>query len=180
MLHKSTLRSFLNAVSRFNTGLGSASGLATMLMMMIIVPDVILRATISFTIPLATEIGVLLLICKIFLGMPGAQASRANFHVSVLTELLGERWRKALRLITTLISIGIIGLLAWLTTQEAVYATGIGETSYGIYPFPIWPERIIVAIGFVLLTIQLIADVIRTMTGLPDDIAPEGSGIGPE
>src|SRR3546814_5006336 len=98
-----------------------------MLMMMIIVPDVILRATISFTIPLATEIGVLLLICKIFLGMPGAQASRANFHVSVLTELLGERWRKALRLATTLISIGIIGLLAWLTTQEAVYATGIGD-----------------------------------------------------
>src|SRR3546814_14470926 len=90
MLHKSTLRSCLNAVSRFNTGLGSASGLATMLMMMIIVPDVILRATISFTIPLATEIGVLLLICKIFLGMPGAQASRANFHVSVLSELLGE------------------------------------------------------------------------------------------
>src|SRR3546814_20944860 len=71
MLHKSTLRSCLNAVSRFNTGLGSASGLATMLMMMIIVPDVILRATISFTIPLETEIGVLLLICKIFLGMPG-------------------------------------------------------------------------------------------------------------
>src|SRR3546814_2883141 len=112
-----------------------------MLMMMIIVPDVILRATISFTIPLATEIGVLLLICKIFLGMPGAQASRANFHVSVLTELLGERWRKALRLATTLISIGIIGLLAWLTTQEAVYATGIGETSYGIYPFPIRSEE---------------------------------------
>src|SRR3546814_4402808 len=106
--------------------------------------------------------------------MLGARASRANFHVSVLTELLGERWRKALRLATTLISIGIIGLLAWLTTQEAVYATGIGETSYGIYPFPIWPERIIVAIGFILLTVQLIADVIRTVTGLPDDVAPEG------
>src|SRR3546814_7553382 len=86
MLHKSTLRSCLNAVSRFNTGLGSASGLATMLMMMIIVPDVILRATISFTIPLATEIGVLLLICKIFLGMPGAQ--RSEEHTSELQSLM--------------------------------------------------------------------------------------------
>lgn len=180
MLQKQTLRSCLNAVSRFNTGLGSASGLATMLMMMVIVPDVILRATISFTIPLATEIGVMLLICKIFLGMPGAQASRANFYVSVFTELLGERWRKGLRLITTLIPIGIIGLLAWLTTQEAVYAAGIGETSYGVYPFPIWPERIIVAVGFVLLTVQLLADVIRILADLPDDVAPEGSGPGPE
>src|SRR3546814_9775693 len=45
LFRSSTLRSCLNAVSRFNTGLGSASGLATMLMMMIIVPDVILRAT---------------------------------------------------------------------------------------------------------------------------------------
>ncbi|HEX7075493.1 MAG TPA: TRAP transporter small permease [Hyphomicrobiaceae bacterium] len=180
MLQKPTIRSCLNAVSRFNTGLGSASGLATMLMMMIIVPDVILRATISFTIPLATEIGVLLLICKIFLGMPGAQASRANFHVSVITELLGARWQARFKLVTTLISIGVIGLLAWLTMQEAIYATGIGETSYGIYPFPIWPERIIVAIGFILLTVQLVADAIRILTGVSDDVAPEGSGMGPE
>lgn len=158
-----------NAISRFNVGLGSASGLSTMLLILIIVPDVIARKFLGFTIPFASEMAVFLLVCKIFLGLPGAQASKANFHVTLISGRLPARAARILKIVTLTLSLVLIAMLGWYATHEAVRSTGAGEAVYvGANQFPVWPQRIVVSIGLVLLGVQLLVDLVRAAAGLPE------------
>jgi TRAP-type C4-dicarboxylate transport system permease small subunit len=177
-----SLKRLIDGYSGFSVRLGSASGISTMLLMLIIVPDVVLRKFFSVTIPLAAEIAVLLLMGKIFLGLAGAQASGANFHVSFFTERLTPVWQRRLQLAHSLFATLVIGLLAWLTTLEAIKSTAHGEMSFGVDPFPIWPGRIVLAVGLCLLAVQLLLDTLRTAFGFPeaDRPAEESLGVGVE
>ena len=163
-------------MSQFSVAIGSLSGLATGAMMVVILTDVIGRAFVAAPLPLATEISVMLLIVKVFLGMAGAQATDSNFQVTVLTELLPPRWKYLQRIVSLSVALVGIGMIAWLATTYAVEATEMGETSFGVHPWPIWPERIILAAGLCLLTLQILSDLIgsaiwgqeRLKSGLPD------------
>jgi TRAP-type C4-dicarboxylate transport system permease small subunit len=166
-----------NGLSRLNVALGSASGLSTMFLILIIVPDVIARSFFGFTIPFASEIAVLLLSCKIFLGLPGAQASRANYHVSFLTSHLPTGVSHAVRLISLALSLLLVSLLAWYVGQEAVRSVQNGEAIFvGANQFIVWPQRIVIAVGLALLTLQLIADLIREAAGLGNPMVKQEGG----
>lgn len=163
-------------MSQFSVAIGSLSGLATGAMMVVILTDVIGRAFFAAPLPLATEISVMLLIVKVFLGMAGAQATDSNFQVTVLTDLLPPRWKYLQRIVSLSVALVGIGMIAWLATTYAIEATEMGETSFGVHPWPIWPERIILAAGLCLLTLQILSDLIgsaiwgqeRLKSGLPD------------
>lgn len=167
---------FVNTISRINIAISSGSGLATGAMMVVIIIDVIGRAFFSTPMPLATEISVMLLIAKVFLGMGGAQATDSNFQVTVLTDRLTPGWRRGQQVLSLVIALCGIGVIAWLSVRYAISATAQGEMSFGVHPWPIWPERIIVAAGLCLLTVQILIDLVGTViwgrdklqAGLPD------------
>jgi TRAP-type C4-dicarboxylate transport system permease small subunit len=165
---KATIARIVDGYSRFCIALGSLSGLSTMILMLIIVPDVIGRKFFNAPIPGASETGVLLLICKIFLGLPGAQASGSNFSVTVLREMMSPRWRRISDLVMTLIAAGVFAVIARASVFNAIRSTERGEISFGVIAFPIWPGKIILAFGLILLTIQLVMDVLRLACGLDE------------
>jgi TRAP-type C4-dicarboxylate transport system permease small subunit len=176
--YAASMKRLIDGVSEFNVKLGSASGMSTMLLMLIIVPDILLRKFFSVTIPLVAEIAVLLLIGKIFLGLPGAQASGANFHVSFFTERLAPVWQRRIRLAHTAFATLMVGMLAWLTALEAISSTQQGEITFGVDPFPVWPGRIVLAIGLCLLTGQLFLDTLRVAFGFPEAARPVEGSLG--
>lgn len=181
-IEPSLIRSWTNALSRFNVALGSGSGISTMFLMLILVPDVMARKFLGFTIPFASELAVTLLMGKIFLGLPGAQASQAHFNVMILTGHLPPKVKRVVHIFALTMSLVLIALLAWYTSSEAITATRRAEAVFvGSREYSIWPQRIIVAIGFVFLAAQLSADLLRALLGLPAcEIQREGSGWNPE
>ncbi len=172
------LARIVNGYSRFAIALGSLSGMSTMLLVLIIVPDVLGRKFFNAPIPGASEMGVLLLVCKIFLGLPGAQASGSNFSVSVIHGVMSPMQRRVADSLTTLIAAVVFGLMARMSVISAIRSTQRGEISYGVIAFPIWPGRIVLAVGLILLTIQLLMDVLRLVSGMetPRPAEPE-SGL---
>lgn len=176
---KGNLAKAIHALSRFHVGLGSASGIATAMLLFIIIPDVVGRALFNYTIPAAAEISVLLLLCKIFLGLPGAQASNAFFNADAFVGRLSGRWQARVRTGTTLLSFVVVALIAAITAQEAWKSTLAGEVSYGVHAVPVWPGRIVIALGLALLALQLLADSLRLVLGVAP-VESEGSGLGPE
>jgi TRAP-type C4-dicarboxylate transport system permease small subunit len=166
------LAAVVTAYSNFSIGLGSLSGLSTMMLMLVIVPDVIGRKFFNSPLPGAQETGVLLLVCKIFLGLPGAQASGSNFSVTVIHGLLSPRRRRVVDVVNTAIAAVVFGLMARMSVLSAIRSTQRGEISYGVIAFPIWPGRIILATGLILLTIQLVMDVLRLVLGMDEATRP--------
>lgn len=154
---------YFAALSRMSIAIGSFSGLATGLMMAVIVTDVVGRALFAAPLPLATEISILLLIVKVFLGMPGAQATNSNFQVTIVIDMLPPGVLRIQRILSLAVSFCGIAVIAWLTARYAAVSTEQGEISFGVHAWPIWPERIILAFGLALLALQILSDLAATI-----------------
>ena len=155
-------------IERFLLRLGVASGFLTLLTMLIIVADVVGRGFFNKPIPGGNEFAVLIMVGLIFLGMAAAQQKKHNFSIDLVTGFLPPGPLRVANFIATAVSTAVCGLLAWLTIDIAHAMTLSGVSSYGVIAFPIWPSRIILAIGLVCLTLQFFFDFLRAAGVLPE------------
>ncbi len=59
-----------------------------------------------------------------------------------------------------------------MSTLAAIRSTQRGEVSFGVIAFPVWPGRIILAAGLILLSIQLLVDFVRLLAGVDESTRP--------
>lgn len=167
---------FIRSLERFHIGVSSLGGIATMLMVLTILPDVLTRYFFKTAINGVSELNVALLIVLVFAGLAGTQAQDAHFRLGMIDTLMGEgRALKLMRILGTLIAFGIFALMTWATAKHAYASTLRGEFQFGRVGFPVWPMRICIAAGFALLTLQLVLDLVRILTGNPKEPSEPGS-----
>lgn len=152
-------------IEQVNVVMGVLSGLTTLLITLIIVADVSMRALFTAPIAGATETSTLLMIALVYLGLASVQVQKANFRVEVVLTLLPPSWRRWLDLVVTMLSAVAIGIFAWYTSGEALRSFLRNEVEYGAIDFPVWPARIIIAFGLILLMLQLVGDCARLLFG---------------
>jgi hypothetical protein len=46
--------------------------------------------------------------------------------------------------------------MAWASTHRAILATASGEVRPGLLYFPVWPSRIMIAVGFGLMMLEYV------------------------
>jgi TRAP-type C4-dicarboxylate transport system permease small subunit len=158
----------IRAIEKLNLAMGVMTGGAILLITLIIVADVAMRSFLGAPIPGATESSTLLLIGLVYLGLASVQLSKANFRVEAVLSILPDKWSRWLEFTTTLIAMVAIGLFAWITGHEAWNSTMRGEMSYGAITFPVWPARVVITFGLILLTLQLLCDCLRLASGTTD------------
>lgn len=155
----------LRAVERLNIFMGVASGVAIFLITLIVVADVTLRALFGQPVPGATELSTLLMVALVFLGLASVQTAKANFRMEVLIDILPPGIARVVNFMTTVIALIAISIIGWYTAQEAFHALSVKEMSYGAVSFPIYPARVIIAVGFILLALQLLIDAVFLLAG---------------
>ncbi|MFU8864262.1 MAG: TRAP transporter small permease subunit [Rhodobacterales bacterium] len=160
------MRAF-RAIEIFNRNLGVLSGFATLIVTLLIVTDITLRGIFNAPLRGATELSTLLLIALVYLGLASVQAGKHNYQVEILTVALPRVFRWRLEIFTTLLSAVAIGILAYHTSLEAIHSTTRRESSFGAIIFPIWPARLVIAVGFILLYLQLMIDALQLYLGGP-------------
>ena len=151
----------LRWIARANRGLAIVAGLLVALIVVVTCLDVLSRTVANRSIQGASELVVLFLVGLVFLGLAGAQASGSNFSVTILVRLLSPTARRVVGFFTTLIALVTIGFLTWFSWTRAIASIAAGEESYGVIPFPVWPSRLIIAIGFTMLVVQLLVELVR-------------------
>ena len=67
--------------------------------------------------------------------------------------------------VLAILSIVGVGLLALMSTENAIASVQRGESSFGVIAFPIWPGRVAVAVGLWLLCLQFFLDLLRAALG---------------
>jgi TRAP-type C4-dicarboxylate transport system permease small subunit len=156
--------------------LGIISGFATLLIMVIVVIDVAGRAFFNAPLHSGVEISELLLVSLVFLGLAAAQQQRQNFAIEIVTRHLPARVQTAFELIGYVVCLAIVILLAWPSSKQAIAAFMRNEQGFGIVAFPIWPARIVLAVGLWLLAIQFLFDIYRLATGKPRSLVEATTG----
>ena len=155
--------------------LGSVGMLASMA---ICVADVIGTNFFDWPVPGTLEFTESTMVLIVFGALAFTQDKRGHIRVEILHALCGPRVQSFLDMLTHLVALVFFVLLAWYSFGELSYSWEIGEATMGTIRFPLYPARLLLSFGTVLLILQLALDVIadfrrmRRGEGPPQVIAP--------
>src|SRR5690606_25775744 len=152
---------------------GLSSGVPPTVTILMIVGDVVVRIFFSYPMLGPNEQPDLVMVGRNMLRKAAAQQKNHNFSIELLTTHLPPAGLRVARFISTVASTVVCGLLAWLTIDIAHSMTLSNESSYGVIAFPIWPSRIILAVGLVCRTLPFVCDHLRVIGLIPEQQAEE-------
>lgn len=157
-----------------------ASAAMTLIVMALTCTDVFSRTFTGRSVPGLLELGEVALVVLVYSGI--AQAQQANVHVAV--NLLTARLPVAVA--RTFIVIGLS--FAAIVVAWGVYATGAlaidsvarQESRFGITAVPIWPARLLIPLGLLLLLAEIGIDIADVAAGRDsrDERATSAFGAG--
>lgn len=144
------------------------SGVAMLAMMIAGAADVIMTnldvvGLQSRPVPGVHEFIGTMMVLSVFLAVSLAQARRSHIQVDIITRLLPRPVQTALSLLQSALGVAVFGLIAWFGWKVAGHSVSTGEFAAGLFDFPIWPSRIVLAFGATLMAIQCLFDFIATL-----------------
>jgi len=161
----------IEKIERALLALSIISGFATLIIILIVVTDVGGRFALNMPFHSGVELSELLLVILVFLGLAAAQQQRQNYSIDIMTRHFPPGVQRLFEVAGYAFCLLIVIVLAWPSSKQALASYERGEAGFGIVPFPLWPARIILAIGLWLLALQFLCDLYRNLAGAPRQVA---------
>ncbi len=170
MILKALSRPFelLDRFARLQLALAAFAVLAILLAISL---DVVLRTTLSA--PLTGTMEVVSFYCMIpvvFLPIMILEVRGEHIDTDLFYRFFPVAAKRLSVIVSGLLSIGIYGLLAYITYEQALSSTSRGEVAMGVNLMPIWPVRWILPLAFASSTIAALALTIRNLKGVAQDV----------
>jgi TRAP-type mannitol/chloroaromatic compound transport system permease small subunit len=115
-----------------------------------------------FNSPIAgvIELNEVLLVFTIFFAMGWTQIIHEHIQVEILYERFSKKTQSILIIITSSISLLLVGALAYQSSLAAWEAYITQDFQVGSIKYPLWPGKAAVPIGSLILCLQLLREVI--------------------
>jgi len=117
----------------------------------------------AFNSPTIYGLEMTIFLCAVTYLMGGAYALKLGAHVRI--DILYNRWSPRTKAIIDLIStplfFGSLGVLLWWGADWAIEALTEGQTTHSVWAPTIWPIRMAIPLGALLLVLQGIVTTIR-------------------
>ncbi len=113
-----------------------------------------------------TEAVIYLVIAATLVGLPYVQRLRGHVNVDLVPLSLPARARKGLALFTLSLSIAIVALMLWYGYDYWHFAWARGWTSDTVWGVRLWIPYLALPVGFGLLLLQLVADLVAVIQGI--------------
>lgn len=143
-------------------------GIGTMAAMLLGTIEVVGTQMLHTPVPGALELTESTMVLIVFGALAYAQIRRSHIRVELIYTNMGPRVRAAMDVFADICALVFFSLLLWQAYHEAVYSLQIGEATVGLIRFPLFPARIILAVGTGLLILQLILDLITDIRRIID------------
>lgn len=162
------LRGFIRFVDRLTGAVGAVAAWLIVPLVGAIVYEVVARYAFNAPTSWSYEIGYILTGSGWLLGLAYAQREDLHIRVDVFSARFSPRRRAYIDVLCYVFL--VLPFLVWLCIvldQRMLAAIKSGETSgqSGWNP-PIWPFRMVFFVSFVLLALQILADVLRKIAVL--------------
>jgi TRAP-type mannitol/chloroaromatic compound transport system permease small subunit len=97
---------------------------------------------------------------------------QGHVNVEIVSQRFGKRTRTTVNILTSFLFFGFIFLLLWKTFEMAIDSVKLGERSEGLIGFPLYPAKISIVIGVILILLQGLASFIRNIVTLITGVEP--------
>ncbi|HET6367619.1 MAG TPA: TRAP transporter small permease [Pseudomonadales bacterium] len=138
------------------------SGLATLVLALLISFDVLMRYFFNRPQLIVDEIGPFLLLLVVFGAV--AQTYRVGGHVRVdlVTSHLPPAVRAWLRLFNLALGLVFLAVVIWVTTQSALTAYRYGRVS-AVLLYPLWVPMLLIPAGLLLMALCMVGTLRRQL-----------------
>jgi TRAP-type mannitol/chloroaromatic compound transport system permease small subunit len=154
---------FCQIINNLNDWVGKIFGWLIIPLMLLVVFDVILRYIFNRPTIWVWDINVQLLGTLVVLG--GGYALRHGAHIGVdaLVGHLSPPKRAMVDLITSFFFFFGVGVLMWKATMDAIFSVQIKELYTSVFAPPIYPFKILMVLGILLLFLQGVVKFIQDL-----------------
>ncbi len=156
---------FINAVSRLSQLCGIFAAVMIMLAVTIVCQMVFMRYVLSVPTIWQTEFVTYALIASTLVGAPYVLLHRGHVNVDLLPMYLGARGRFVLALVAAAVSLGFCLVMTWTGAELWLEAWNKGWESYTIWAVRMWIPYAAIPVGFGVLSLQYVADLLSLVTG---------------
>ncbi|WP_299777317.1 TRAP transporter small permease [uncultured Roseobacter sp.] len=156
---------FLRAVAALSTVAGWCSAAMIVTAVAITCQMIFVRFVLNGSTVWQTEMVIYLVIGATLVGLPYVQRLRGHVNVDLIPLALPMRARRALAVLTLSLSIAIIGVMLWYGYDYWHFAWDRGWKSDTVWGVRLWIPYLALPVGFGLLMLQLIADLVGVLTG---------------
>lgn len=160
------VKRFSAAVAKLSQAGGYIAGVATLVMCLMIVADVAAR-WLDWPLTGVLEISQYLLMpVLVFMSLSYAQSIGEHIRATILIDRLTVRGALIVNLAAQLVTLLTTVVLAVAATGSARHATSIQLKAVGAIEFPLWPIKILVAIGLFMLALQVFSGLVSMLFAL--------------
>jgi TRAP-type C4-dicarboxylate transport system permease small subunit len=155
------MRRLASAIDRLANFVGYLSGWLVPLMMMLVVVDVFMRYVMHRPLMIADEFSAYMLVALSFLGFAYTWRQGGHVRVEVVVNYLPPRlyaWMRLIGLILTFIFMVEMDRAAF---KMIAYALQMKMRSSTWLMFPLFWPQLTIFVGFVLLTLMLVVDIVQ-------------------
>ena len=150
------LDSLSKAIQRFTRGISYVGMFLLIPLMLMTFADVVSRGLFNRPVTGTYELSSYILAVFVLLGVAYTHQVKNHVKVTMFTSRLPKKVQAVLNIVTTLLSIFIIGILAWQGWVVALEETAVSEQ----LRIPQWPFRLLVSVAAVSLILELIIDIV--------------------
>jgi TRAP-type C4-dicarboxylate transport system permease small subunit len=164
-VNQNMLYKFIDVVSKLSTLSGWISAAMIVAAVFITCQMIFVRAVLNLSTIWQTEAVVYLMIAATLMGLSYVQLLRGHVNVDLIPIMLTNAWRKYLFIFTISCSSIIVftmliyGYEHWHIAYESSWKS---DTVWGVR---LWIPYLALPVGFLLLFLQLIADIVAVVVG---------------
>lgn len=155
------VKKFCHSIDMLNEWAGRIAAWLIIPLCLIVTYDVILRYIFNRPTVWAWDIDVQLLGASVVLGGGYTLLYNGHIGVDVFVEGLSKRKRAIVEAITSVFFFLGVGVLVWEGAKVAWFSVETREVDFTYFAPPVYPLKVVIAIGFLLLFLQGIAKFIR-------------------
>lgn len=133
----------------------------------VIVVNVALRAAGGSGIRGNIEIVEVLIAIAAFLVIGATQRERQHVSITALTAAASTKVQDRVTRIGIAIALFYAAFAAWECLSIAITSFSRGEARWGIVSVPVWPARFVVAIGYAVLALELMRQLLTRSDAEP-------------
>ncbi|WP_116086715.1 TRAP transporter small permease [Tropicimonas sp. IMCC34011] len=129
----------------------------------------------GITVPSLAEIGGMLFLSAVFLGLAGTFVRGGHVRVALLTRALPAGVSRAVEVPVLILAIGLGLFATWSSLLQAWDSWVFDSVSFGMVRVPLWLPQGAMTLGLVLLCMALLDALVTTLRGgTPAHAAAEG------
>lgn len=146
------------------------AALAVLAILLAISLDVVLRTTLSAPLTGTMEVvSFYFMIPVVFLPIMILEVRGEHIDTDLFYRFFPVAAKRLSVIVSGLLSVGIYGLLTYITFEQAISSTERGEVAMGVNLMPVWPVRWILPLAFATSALAAFALTIRNIKGVEQD-----------